>query len=310
MFAGYGRSAMELVDIVVVSYNSSDALRRCVEPLAALDSVQVFVVDNDSRDDSLETVSDLRIVSIALRRNGGFASGCNAGWRAGTAPYVLLLNPDATIDETSLTALLERLEREPALGAAGPRIVGTDGALEHSQRRFPRLRTTYAQALFLHRLLPRATWTDEVVRDERAYERAGEADWLSGACLLLRRDVLERIGGLDEGFFHYGEDIDLCLRIRAAGFGIGFEPGATVVHEGGGSAPRAELLPLLASSRIRLARKHEGRLVALAQRLGIALGALTHALASTHGRQFRRGHARSLRVAAFGVRPSHTSRSA
>ena len=92
-----------------------------------------------------------------------------------------------------------------------------DGSLDFSQRLFPRLRSTYAQALFLHRVFPRATWTDELVRDEDAYARRGSPDWVSGACILVRRDALVELGGLDEGFFMYCEDIDLCRRLQVVG---------------------------------------------------------------------------------------------
>jgi GT2 family glycosyltransferase len=285
------------IDVVVVSYNSRDELRGCVEPLSALEGVHVIVVDNASSDDSLASVHDLPVATIALGANGGFAHGCNAGWRAGTSPYVLLLNPDARIDEASLRTLAAVLDAEPSVGAVAPRIVDPQGELDHSQRREPRLRSTYAQALFLHRLFPHAPWTDELVRDEAAYARRGSPDWVSGACVLLRRSALEELGGLDEGFFMYGEDIDLCRRLREAGHGLRFEPAAVVVHEGGASAPRPAMLPVLAASRLRYAAKHRGRTAALLERLGIALGAATHSVVARGGLQERRGHARALRLA-------------
>ena len=288
---------MTLVDVVVVSYNSLDELRVCVEPLSRLEDVNVIVVDNASSDGSLESVTDLPVTAIALGANGGFAHGCNEGWRAGGSPYVLLLNPDARIDAISLRTLAAVLDADPTVGAVAPRIVDAAGELDHSQRREPRLRSTYAQAFFLHRLFPRAGWTDELVRDPVAYERPGSPEWVSGAALMLRRDVLAELDGLDEGFFMYGEDIDLCRRLRAAGHGLRFEPAATVVHAGGASAPRPALLPVLASSRLRYAAKHRGRTVAALERLGIALGAATHALVGRGGLSERRGHARALRLA-------------
>src|SRR6476646_8651057 len=204
----YGWS-MPTVDVVVVSYNSHKQLRACVEPLLALRDVNVIVVDNASPDGSLEAVSDLSLTAIQLATNGGFAHGVNVGWRSGTAPYVLLLNPDARIGAPSLEALVALVEQAPTIGAAAPLIVHTDGSTDFSQRRFPRLRSTYAQALFLHRLFPAASWTDEVVREEAAYRERCSPDWVSGACILLRRSALEALLGLDERFFMYCEDIDL-----------------------------------------------------------------------------------------------------
>jgi N-acetylglucosaminyl-diphospho-decaprenol L-rhamnosyltransferase len=282
------------VDVVIVSYNSRNTLRACVQPLVDAHDANVIVVDNASPDASFEAVADLPVTSIALKENGGFAHGCNAGWRAGSAPFVLLLNPDARIDEASLRRLVEALDGAPTVGAAAPRIVHTDGSVEYSQRRFPRLRSTYAQALFLHRLFPRAPWTDELIRDEAAYERRGRPDWVSGACILLKRQALEELGGLDEGFFMYSEDIDLCRRLRSSGYDILFEPAAKVEHEGGASAPRAQLLPVLAASRLRYAAKHRSRRGALLERFGVGLGALTHTLAGRGGRAARAGHAKAL----------------
>ena len=228
-----------MVDVVVVSYNSRDRLRACVAPLLDLPDMHVIVVDNASPDGSLEAVAGLPITAIQLPRNGGFSHGVNAGWRAGSAPYVLLLNPDARIGRDAVDALVRVLEEEPGVGAVAPRILDDGGSLDYSQRRFPRLRSTYARAFFLHRLFPMAPWTDELVRDERAYAVRGNPDWVSGACILLRRSVLADLGGLDEGFFMYVEDVDLCRRLWAAGHELAFEPAAVVEHEGGASAPRA-----------------------------------------------------------------------
>jgi N-acetylglucosaminyl-diphospho-decaprenol L-rhamnosyltransferase len=289
------------VDVVVVSYNSRDRLRACVEPLVGLDDVHVIVADNASPDASLEAVSDLELTAIQLPRNGGFAYGVNAGWRAGHATHVLLLNPDAHIDREALHTLVAAIEEDESVGAVGPRIVHTDGTLDWSQRRYPRLRSTYARALFLHRLFPDAPWTDELVRDEGAYARRNRPDWLSGACLLVRREALERLDGLDEGFFMYAEDIDLCRRLRDAGYELLYEPAAVVEHEGGASAPRAALLPTLAESRIRYAVKHRGRLAAALERVGIGLEALTHVIVSRGGMAVRKGHAGALRAVARSV---------
>ena len=296
------------VDVVVVSYNNRAELPACVEPLLAVRGAHVIVVDNASHDGSLDAVRTLPVTAIQLSRNGGFAIGVNAGWRAGSAPYVLLLNPDARIDGASLGALARVLDDDPQVGAVAPRIDHDDGSLDFSQRRFPRLRSTYAQALFLHRLFPRATWTDELVRDDAAYARRGTPEWVSGACILVRRDALVELDGLDEAFFMYAEDVDLCRRLQSAGYVVVFEPAAVVVHVGGASAPRAALLPTLAASRVRYATKHHGRLVAFLERVGVALGAATHALVGRGGRAARTGHARALLAVTRPAAASHPAR--
>jgi N-acetylglucosaminyl-diphospho-decaprenol L-rhamnosyltransferase len=285
---------MPNVDVVVVSYNSRERLRACLQPLLGLAGVRAIVVDNASPDGSLEAVSDLDVTTLQLPENNGFAHGVNAGWRSGSAPYVLLLNPDARIDGPSIEALVAAIEEVPRVGAVAPRIVHTDGSLDYSQRRFPRLQSTYAQALFLHRIFASASWTDELIRAEAAYATRSRPDWVSGACVLVRRRALEELSGLDEGFFMYCEDIDLCKRLRALGYEILFAPEAVVVHEGGASTPRAQLLPVLAASRLRYASKHRGRTYALLERAGIALGAVTHAALGRGGGPARAGHLRAL----------------
>jgi len=280
------------VDVVIVSYNSRDRLRAAVESLVSLENVDVIVVDNASSDDSLAAIADLPARTFPLERNGGFAVGCNVGWRAGAAPYVLFLNPDARIDQVSLATLVGVLERNERAGAAAPRIMNLEGELDYSIRRFPRLLFTYSHAFFLQRLFPGLPLIDEV-RDEEAYARSRPVDWVAGACILVRRTLLEEIGGLDEGFFLYCEDIDLCRRIWDAGYEVWFEPAATCTHEGGASAPRDHALPLLALSRMRYAGKYRGFAGRSAEQIGLVLAAATHALAS---RGVRRGHVASLKV--------------
>jgi hypothetical protein len=286
---------------VVVSYNSRDRLRACVEPLTAVPWVNVIVADNASPDDSLTSLAGMDgVTALAMPRNGGFAYGCNAGWRAGSAPFVLFLNPDATIGAVDIHRLVDALNADDGAGAVGPLILHLDGSLDHSIRRFPALRSTYAQALFLHRVFPHAPWVDELVCDRRRYDISGPVDWISGACILCRRDVLEEIGGLDEGYFLYCEDIDLCRRIWNAGREVRFEPGAVCRHEGGASHPRASLLPVLAASRLRYAQRHRSRLAAALERGGVALGEATHALVGRGGLDARAGHARAAWAAISG----------
>lgn len=293
---------MPQVDVVVVSYNSHDELRRCVEPIVGVDGVHVIVVDNASTDGSLESVADLPLTAVALETNGGFAHGVNVGWRLGSAPYVMLLNPDALVEEHSLRRLVYLLEATPTVGAVAPKIVDESGHVDYSLRRYPRVRSTFAQACFLHRVWPRASWSDELIRDEAAYTKSWSPDWVSGACVLVRRGALEQIGGLDEGFFMYAEDIDLCRRLRAAGYDVRYEPDAVVMHEGGASVPRASLLPVLAASKLRYARKHRGRGSAGLEQAGLALAAALR-IVLARDPAIRRGHRRSLRHVLFGASP-------
>ena len=284
-----------LVDVIIVSYNSRDRLRACIEPLSREQSIAVIVVDNASTDASPATVADLPIEVVTLDRNLGFGGGCNIGWRMGRAPYVLFLNPDAQMNAYNVLRLVEVIERTSA-GAAAPRVVNESGGLEWSLRRFPAVRSIFGQALFAHRILPSAEWVDEVIREAERYEREGPCDWASGACLLVRRELLEQLGGFDDGFFMYCEDVDLCKRLWSRGEPVVYTPDVVCAHIGGASAPRWSLVQVLARSRIRYARKHFGRSRAAAYRVGVGLNALTHLLVG-RGRASRIGHAHALSAA-------------
>jgi N-acetylglucosaminyl-diphospho-decaprenol L-rhamnosyltransferase len=285
-----------IVDVVVVAYNSSETLRDCVAPLAAAEWANVIVVDNDSTDGSPDVVAGLPVRVIESGRNGGFAFGVNIGVAAGTAPWVLLLNPDAQLTPIALETLMRAGEADPAIAVCGPRLENADGTLAWSQRRFTRLRSTWAQAFFAHRLWPKAGWTDEVVRDLAAYESPGSPEWLSGACMLVRRTALEGIGGLDEGFFLYCEDMDLCLRLRAAGHDVRYVPAATARHVGGASSAPGATRGIYARSRIGYARRHFRRAAVPLEVAGIAAGSLSHLVVAGRQPGMRRGHRAALRA--------------
>jgi N-acetylglucosaminyl-diphospho-decaprenol L-rhamnosyltransferase len=284
------------VDVVVVSFNSAQHLRACVAPLAGAEGITVTVVDNASRDASLETISDLPLATVALPENRGFAAACNVGWRTGTSPFVLFLNPDATIEQDSVRRLVAVLQRDDRVAAAGPKLVKPDRSLHFSQRRFPSLRSAFAQAVLLHRYLLGSDWACDVILDSERYDGAAAPDWLEGACLLVRRHLLERLGGFDERFFLYGEDVDLAARLRALSHELRYEPGAVCVHAGEGSGPRS--LPALTESRLRYAQKHFGHRRELAFRAAWALEDVLRIV--LRGRHGRGAHARSLRVVLSG----------
>jgi GT2 family glycosyltransferase len=152
----------------------------------------------------------------------------------------------------------------------------------------------------LHRVPGAGAWGDEVVRDDVEYASSHDVEWLSGACLMVRRSALERLAGFDEGFFMYCEDTDICRRIWNLGLRVRYVAEAAAVHDGGLSAPRSSLLPTLAASRVRYARLHGGRAAAVLTRLGVAAGSLAHAVLGRGSRETRAGYlaavARALRT--------------
>jgi N-acetylglucosaminyl-diphospho-decaprenol L-rhamnosyltransferase len=279
------------VDVVVVSYNSGATLRGCVAGLAHVPGVHVIVVDNASLADPAGSVADLGIRFVRAERNGGFSYGCNRGIAEGTAPYVLLLNPDARIAPAELDKLIAVLDADPGTALVAPRLLESDGSTAPSLRRFPRLRSTLAQGVLLHRLLP---GLDELVTEPAVYARPGRPDWVSGACMLIRRSALAAVGGMDERFFLYCEDTDICKRLRDAGHDVRYEPAAIASHVGGQSGSRSALRPVLAASRVAYARKHSGRLAAGAERAAIAVGELVHAIVNAARPGRARGHLEAL----------------
>lgn len=291
------RRSVSLVDIVIVAYNSSEALRECVEPLVADPELQVVIVDNASTDEGAAAVADLPVTVIALERNLGFGGGCNVGWRSGEAPFVLFLNPDARIDPQDVRRLVDVLAASTA-GIAAPRILNEDGSVQHSQHRFPTLLSSWLQAVFLHRLFNQSAWAHEDVVAPESYERPGSPDWVGGACIALQRETLMRLDGFDDLFFMYCEDMDLCRRVRDFGLDVLFVPEATAWHAGGGSAPAPRRSEMKMRSRVLYARKHRARLIYVFFAAAFALGlVLRLALDPAH----RAVHAHGLRGVALAL---------
>jgi N-acetylglucosaminyl-diphospho-decaprenol L-rhamnosyltransferase len=249
------------VAIVIVTYNSGELLRRC---LAVVGNryAEVVVVDNASPDRQTARVcaefGHVRLIERA--HNGGFATAANAGVAATEAPWVLLLNPDAWPLGDGVDALLVRAERDSRVGALGPLLVDERGRPSRSTIRPPLSPAALALWAAVPKRVSRAydLWRRATRRRTADRLRAGE--FLQGAALLLRREAFEGVGGFDESFFMYGEDADLCARLRVAGWTIELCSDATFVHVGGGSSRadgermRIELL----RSWLRLIAKRDG----------------------------------------------------
>ena len=291
------KEAETTVDVVIVAYNSGDTIRDCVEPLLGRRDIRVIVIDNASPDQSGAALAGLPLVCVRMPRNGGFSYGCNAGWRMGTGPYVLFLNPDAVIEPEDVLTLSAALGADDSTGLIGPLIRNSDGTVHHSQRCFPRFISSLARAFWIHRIFPNARWSDEVQRAPQLYDDRNHPEWISGACFMMRRSTLEDIGGFDETYFLYSEDIDICHRVWDADLRVTFEPTAECRHQGGASAPRASMLPVVARSRVRYARAHGGRGAEFGQRLGIVVEAVARIAIGSGGVPARRGHLAAITVA-------------
>lgn len=239
---------MSEVAVVVVSHQTVDEALGLLATLPA--DVEAVVVDTGSTDGTAAEVRarhpDVRVLELA---NAGFARGANAGIRATTADVVVVCNADVRFTPGALEALASAVRSAPDVGAVGPTVRYPDGTLQASARRRPDLRTSIGHAL-LGRVAPDNRWTRSYHGADLAPDLAREVDWLSGCVVALRRDAIEPLGGFDPGYFLYVEDVDLAVRLRAAGWRLRFEPEATVVHRVGAStaARRGRALVLHARS--------------------------------------------------------------
>jgi GT2 family glycosyltransferase len=257
------------LDIVIVNWNSQSYLREC---LASLDQstiasrLNVVVVDNASRDGSAGGLAVKRIaLSVIVNAdNLGFAAGCNQGARNAHAPLLLFMNPDVRVEPDELEKAAAYLA-EPAhagVGVLGIQLLDAEGYVQRSCARVPTAARLLLHSLFLDRLCPRLVPPHFLVEWDHADTRP--VDQVMGAFLMIRRALFEQLGGFDERFFLYYEDVDLCLRVRQAGWSVVHFAGARAQHIGGGTtrAVTDQRLFYLVTSKVQYAAKRHGLLVA------------------------------------------------
>jgi N-acetylglucosaminyl-diphospho-decaprenol L-rhamnosyltransferase len=224
---------------VVVNYESGEDLLRCVDSLLADTSAgvpDVVVVDNGSRDGSVARLRATRpeVAVVEAGGNLGYAAAANLGIAHTDRPVVAVCNADLVVTPGTAAALLARFDAEPDVAAVGPAVVNPDGSYYPSARSEPAIGTAVGHALF-------GVFRPEN-RFSRRYRQLGadptlprDVDWLSGAAIWLRRGALQSVGGWDDGYFMYMEDLDLCWRLRRLGWRVVYEPAGRVVHEQGAS---------------------------------------------------------------------------
>jgi N-acetylglucosaminyl-diphospho-decaprenol L-rhamnosyltransferase len=234
------------VSIIIVSYNTREPLEQCLRSIAGANpGVDAVVVDNGSTDGSVDLLQQnfpgVRLVTG--RGNLGFAGGCNAGAKSSTGDYLLFLNSDCRVRPGAVEELASFLDQQPQATAVAGRLVDADGGTQtgFNVRRLPTVRSITADLLLLHRLLP-------ANRLSASYRMAGfdhtetvEVEQPAGACLMVRRQVFEQLGGFDEAFHPaWFEDVDLCRRLKDSGNKIFFNPAAVFEHLGGATMRRLD----------------------------------------------------------------------
>jgi GT2 family glycosyltransferase len=261
------------VAVVVVSFNAREDLAACLDSLARYVGVplETIVIDNASEDGSAEEVTarEPEIRGIANSVNRGFAHACNQGLRATTAPRVLFLNPDATVTAGAVETLAARLDADDEVGAVGPLTRDPDGTIQVSTGPDLTPAAEWRQRSLVRGVRHRRP--DALREADERFAREHEPGWVSGACLMARREALEAVGGFDEAFFLYEEDADLCRRLRGAGWRVVFTPAAEVRHRLGQSMARLPERARLEYHRSHLLyyRKHNGPLARGALRLAL-----------------------------------------
>jgi N-acetylglucosaminyl-diphospho-decaprenol L-rhamnosyltransferase len=267
---------------VTVSYNSSEQVSTFLPgAIASLRTPShVIVADNDSADieDTERLAATWGARVVRLDRNAGYGAAANAGVAAlpAACTAILVSNPDVTLTTETVSRLREALFSDPAIGIVGPRILNADGSTYPSARAIPSIRTGAGHALF-SRVWPRNPWTRRYHSDAFRSEVNTDAGWLSGACVMLRRSTFEELGGFDEHYFMYFEDVDLGYRVGKRGLRNVYVPGAVVTHVGGETTrvnKRAMLAAHHDSAKKFIATKYAGPVwapVRLALRIGLNL---------------------------------------
>jgi len=274
-------SLLPRLDIVIVNWNAGPLLRACLDALATAGTEglvlnRVAVVDNASADDSLADLAQPKPPVAVIRnpRNVGFAAACNQGAAGSTADYLLFLNPDVILDSGTLegaVAFMEAKENQE-IDISGIRLRDAEGRTQRCCARFPTPGRMVGHAFALDKLLPRLAAPHFLT--DWDHEDSRDVPQVMGAFLLIRRAAFERLGGFDERFFLYYEDVDLCRRLVAQGGRCAHNAAVSAVHAGGGTtnAIKARRQFLSARSRILYTRKHFGRLAAVAVGLAALAG--------------------------------------
>jgi N-acetylglucosaminyl-diphospho-decaprenol L-rhamnosyltransferase len=257
------------VSVLVVSWQSAAWLERC---LTAIDpgEAEIIVADNASTDGSAARARTIapHATVIELDRNRGFAGGVNAARAAARTSRLLLLNPDAAPTPGAIARLADALDEASDIGAVSGRLVDADGTPQRgfNVRRLPTLTSLALDLLFIDHLWPGNPASSRYYARDLDPDAPADVDQPAAACLMIRADVFDRLGGFDEAFWPaWWEDVDFCRRLRTAGYRIRYQPDAVFTHQGGASVEslgRRSFERIFAANRRRYVRKHHGRLAA------------------------------------------------
>lgn len=263
------------LSIIIVNWNTQELLADCIVSLQETIhnvSYDIWVVDNASSDGSVDMVRR-RFPSVKLivnTDNEGFARANNRAMAQSTGRYMLLFNSDALATPGAVEALLHLADQQPGAGIVGAHLVNADGSFQASHTAFPTLGREFLILSGLGRKLHGYWYPSHAANEDKG---AVAVDYVEGACLLVRRTAYNAVGGLDEGYFMYAEEVDWCFTMQRQGWQVWYEPAARVIHLGGGSSRnrRTAREADLYRSRVRFFRKHRGAAAATALK-GLIVG--------------------------------------
>ena len=295
---------MRMLDlsIIIVSWNVKELLQRCLEsifqhPPSGL-QFEVIVVDNASTDGSAAMVRDgfPQVQLLVNDENLGFTAANNQAIARSRGRYVLLLNPDTEVLGDAPATIVGYMDAHPEVGALGPQLLNPDGSIQSSRRRFPTMATAFLESTILQRWFPDNPVLRRYYMLDRPDDRTQGVDWAVGAALLVRKEAIEQVGPLDEGFFMYSEELDWCHRIKAQGWKVVYLPTAKVVHHGAQSSEQVKPFQHIQfqRSKVRYFRKHHGAWKAEALRLFLLATYVYHLLEEAF--KWLVGHKRPLRA--------------
>jgi GT2 family glycosyltransferase len=289
------------LSICVLTHHQPELLPRCLE--ACFSEIEragvageVILIDNASADGSPQRAAamfpGLRV--IRNEQNLSFSAANNEAIAASRGTSILILNDDALLQENSIALMLDKLKADESIGALAPKLLNVDGSpqWEYDNRRFPRLRHIICEALGLDRLMLKNSVTRRIFTLSRDPNRSGEAEHLAGACLLVRKAVVDRVGAFDEQFPLWFEDTDLCYRIKESGWSLYYLESARVVHYGTATTSRlafSRRASLYMKSLTRYFKKHSGFITCLLLRLILGLTISLKAVRAAFGHLVRRG---------------------
>jgi len=261
------------LSVIIVNWNVKELLRECLNSIqgqfGGLNG-EVIVVDSASSDGSQAMVKEefpwVRL--IANDENLGYPRGNNLGITASSGRHVLILNPDTVLLNNTLPVMVDYLNNHIDVGVVGPQLLNPDGSVQSSRRRFPTLLTGLFESTWLEPLVPDSLLSRYYVLDLPDDEE-NDVDWVTGACMMVPRRILDHVGLFDEAYFMYSEELDLCRRVCVAGWRIVYLPEAQVVHHVGKSSEQAVTARHVnfQQAKLRYFRKHHGRLAAGTLRL-------------------------------------------